>query len=41
MYFQDKAGTIINNFLKDNLTLEQALDNLLKEFERSFSVNIQ
>ena len=41
MYFQDKAGTIINNFLKDNLTLEQALDNLLKEFERSFSVNNQ
>ena len=40
MYFQDKAGTIINTF-KDNLTLEQALDNLLKEFERSFSVNNQ
>ena len=33
MYFQDKAGTIINNFLKDNLTLEQALDNLLKNLK--------
>ena len=39
MYFQDKAGTLINNFLKDEIALEQTLDGLLTEFERSFSVN--
>ena len=39
MYFQDKAGTLINNFLKDDLVLEQTLNGLLTEFERSFSVN--
>jgi len=39
MYFQDKAGNIINNFLKDKTALEQTLDGLLTEFERSFSVN--
>ena len=39
MYFQDKAGTLINNFLKDEIALEQTLDSLLMEFERSFSVN--
>ena len=39
MYFQDKAGTLINNFLKDQTALEQTLDGLLTEFERSFSVN--
>ena len=39
MYFQDKAGTLINNFLKDDIVLEQTLNGLLTEFERSFSVN--
>ena len=39
MYFQDKAGTLINNFLKDEIALEQTLDGLLTEFERSFGVN--
>ena len=40
MYFQDKGGSLINSFLKDESNLEMTLDNLLKEFERSFSVNI-
>jgi len=39
MYFQDIGGTLINNFLKDHITLEETLQSLLKEFERSFSVN--
>ena len=39
MYFQDKAGTLINNFLKEEIALELTLDGLLTEFERSFSVN--
>ena len=39
MYFQDKAGTLINNFLKEEIALELTLDSLLTEFERSFSVN--
>ena len=39
MYFQDIGGTIINNFLKDEISLEQTFNSLLDEFERSFSVN--
>ena len=30
---------VINNFLKDQIALEQTVDGLLTEFERSFSVN--
>jgi len=39
MYYQDKAGTIINNYLKEELDLEKTSVYLLEEFDRSFSVN--
>ena len=39
MYYQDKGGTLINSYLKGENNLEITFDNLLREFERSFSVN--
>ncbi len=39
MYFQDKGGTIINAYLKEEFDLETTVNNLSEEFERSFSVN--
>ena len=39
MYYQDKGGTLINNFLRNEISLEKTIENLFIEFERSFSVN--
>ncbi len=39
MYFQDKGGTIINAYLKDEFDLDTTFNNLFAEFERSFNVN--
>ena len=39
MYFQDKGGTIINAYLKDEFDLDTTFNNLSAEFERSFNVN--
>ena len=39
MYYQDKGGTLINKFLKNEISLDKTIENLFIEFERSFSVN--
>ena len=39
MYFQDVAGSIINDFLNSDDKEEFTIDKLIKEFERSFYVN--
>ena len=39
MYFQDIGGTIINEYLKSNNSPETVIDQLILEFEKSFSVN--
>jgi len=39
MYYQDKAGTIINNYLSSDNSEELVIDELSAEFERSFYVN--
>ena len=39
MYFQDVAGTIINNYLHYGENELSVIDNLRNEFEKSFYVN--
>ena len=39
MYFQDVAGSIINDFLNGDGKEEIIIDKLIKEFEKSFDVN--
>tara|TARA_B100001123_G_C15267201_1_gene1008898 strand:+ start:255 stop:1403 length:1149 start_codon:yes stop_codon:yes gene_type:complete len=39
MYFQDVAGSIINDFLNSDDKEETTIDKLIKEFEKSFYVN--
>ena len=40
MYFQDVAGSIINDFLNGDGKEEIIIDKLINEFEKSFDVNI-
>jgi len=39
MYFQDIAGTIINEYLKSDKQADIIIDQLIKEFEKSLYVN--
>ena len=39
MYFQDIAGTIINDYLKHDQGSDIVIDKLIKEFEKSMYVN--
>ena len=39
MYFQDVAGSIINDFLNGDGKEEIIIDKLINEFEKSFDVN--
>ena len=39
MYYQDKAGTLINNFLKGENSIDFTVNEMKKEFDKSFYVN--
>jgi len=39
MYYQDKAGTLINNFLKGENSIDFTVNAMKKEFDKSFYVN--
>ena len=39
MYYQDKAGTLINNFLKGENSIDFTINEMKKEFDKSFYVN--
>tara|TARA_Y100000590_G_C15697719_1_gene1005764 strand:- start:518 stop:1663 length:1146 start_codon:yes stop_codon:yes gene_type:complete len=39
MYFQDIGGTIINDYLKNDIQADKTIDKLIKEFEKSLNVN--
>ena len=39
MYYQDKAGTLINNFLKGENSIDFTVKEMKKEFDKSFYVN--
>jgi len=39
MYFQDAAGTIINEYLKNDLQVDLTIDKLINDFEKSLNVN--
>lgn len=39
MYYQDKAGTLINNFLKGENSIDFTVNAMKKEFDKSFDVN--
>jgi len=39
MYFQDIAGTIIHDYLKNDKQADIIIDKLIMEFEKSFNVN--
>ena len=39
MYFQDIAGTIINDYLKNDKQADITIDKLIMEFEKSLNVN--
>ena len=39
MYFQDIGGTLVNNFLKGETSIDFTINEMKKEFEKSFYVN--
>ena len=39
MYFQDIAGTIIHDYLKNDKQADITIDKLIMEFEKSLNVN--
>ena len=39
MYFQDIAGTIINDYLQNDQQADIIIDKLINEFEKSLDVN--
>ena len=41
MYYQDIAGTIVNNFLKGETSIDFTVNEMKKEFDKSFYVNKQ
>ena len=39
MYFQDIGGTLVNKFLKGETSIDFTINEMKKEFEKSFYVN--
>ena len=39
MYYQDIAGTLVNNFLKEETSVHFTINEMKKEFDKSFYVN--
>jgi hypothetical protein len=39
MYYQDIAGTLVNNFLRGETSIDFTINEMKKEFDKSFYVN--
>ena len=39
MYYQDIAGTLVNNFLRGETSIDFTINEMKKEFDKSLHVN--